>query len=124
MTLSSQLPGLITLGLGVLSGLTGFIRPMFSSNESVSQQIGGKPFGEGPYSRTNCKITSDVLNEIISLVKRVREAQDRSTEQFDWQHFDELCVAGAEYQQRGDFAAAFLRFSEAISFMMTQFRST
>ena len=124
MTLSSQLPGLITLGLGVLSGLTGFIRPMFSSNESVSQKIGGKPFGEGPYSRTNCKITSDVLNEIVSLVKRVREAQDRSTEQFDWQHFDELCVAGAEHQQRGDFAAAFLQFAEAISFMMTQFRST
>ena len=124
MTLSSQLPGLITLGLGALLGLTGFIKPMFSSNGSVSQQIGGQPFGEGPYSRTDCKVTSDVLNEIISLVKRVREAHDRSTDQFDWQHFDELCVAGAEYQQRGDFAAAFLQFAKAISFMMTEFRST
>lgn len=124
MTLGSQLPGLITLGLGLLSALTGFIKPMFSSNGTVSHKIGGQPFGEGPYSRTNCEITADVLNEIISLVKRVRQAHDRSAEQYDWQHFDELCVVGAENQQRGNFAAAFLQFSEAISFMMTQFRST
>jgi len=106
--------GLICLCVGLV------LQGVFSSSEN--QLSGDRRLGEGPYTRTACKVGPEFVQHLAEMTTELRQATVDKQWTVDLVEYDRLCQSASSAAQSNQLVPAMQGYGRALSFLMRELR--
>jgi protein phosphatase len=112
----------IAAGAGLICLCVGLVmRGTFASGGD--QLSGDRRLGEGPYTRTVCKVGPDFVKQLATMTQELRQAIIDKQWEVDVTEFDRLCQAASDAAKSQNLVAAMQGYGRALSFLLRELRS-
>jgi protein phosphatase len=91
-----------------------------ASGESLGQ---GRLLGNGPYSKTACAPSQELVQKLATTLDELRSAAQGGEWTINWRPLEESCQNAAAASQAGNYVEATRHYCHGISFVMKELRS-